>query len=343
MLAHLWHFPSGCGDPGGRAAADGPAEGAVVELCGGRYHTCARTRDGEVYCWGQGAYRQLGGDYGFQGTPRRIEGLEDALAIECGHRFGCAIRTGDAVSCWGDDDHGQAGPAETVPCGDSTIDSVCVTTPQPVPSLPSGVAGLALDEDHACVLRSDGSVACWGDNAAGQVGTPDPLDIGDPRPVEAIAGATQAVAGDRFSCALLGSPGPVMCWGANNNAQLGNGSTAEVVSQPGAVVDLDDATQLVAGGEHACAIRADRTVVCWGYNYLASLGNGSTRPTRASRPEVTLVVTDAVQLAAGRYHSCALRDGGQVLCWGDNLGGQLGNGEISHDPGGALVEPEGLP
>jgi alpha-tubulin suppressor-like RCC1 family protein len=38
-------------------------------------------------------------------------------------------------------------------------------------------------------------------------------------------------------------------------------------------------------------------------------------------------VADAVQLAAGRYSTCALRRGGAVSCWGLNRKGELGNGD----------------
>jgi len=141
-----------------------------------------------------------------------------------------------------------------------------------------------------------------------------------------VGGVTRLVAGDQHTCALVGSPGTVSCWGANGNGQLGNGSTADAVPTPGAVGGLSDAIDVVAGGEHTCAIRAGGAVACWGYNYLGQLGNGSTRPTRATSLESVVGLADATHLAAGRYHTCALRAGGAVVCWGNNQKGELGDG-----------------
>lgn len=227
--------------------------------------------------------------------------------------------------CWGDDDHGQAGTAPTKPCGDATIDSVCIATPQPIVGLEQGIAELALGADHACARTSDGRVLCWGDNAQGQVGASALGDIKGPQEVPGLSGVSQVVAGDAHSCALLGAPGAVSCWGANGNGQVGNGSTAAAVTAPATVAGVT-AVEIVAGGEHTCARLASGGVVCWGYNYLGQLGNGSTRPTRATQPQTVVGLDDAVQLAAGRYHTCARRRSGSIVCWGYNSKGELGDG-----------------
>jgi alpha-tubulin suppressor-like RCC1 family protein len=98
------------------------------------------------------------------------------------------------------------------------------------------------------------------------------------------------------------------------------------VSSPVTVSGLTDVVEVVAGGEHTCARHAGGTISCWGYNYLGQLGVGSTRPTSTSSPVTVKGVGDAVQLAAGRYSTCALRRGGAVSCWGLNRKGELGNG-----------------
>ena len=58
----------------------------------------------------------------------------------------------------------------------------------------------------------------------------------------------------------------------------------------------------------------------------------STRPTRATSIQDVVGISDAVALTAGQYFSCALRQGGQLSCWGDNRHGQLGDGTQASSP-----------
>jgi alpha-tubulin suppressor-like RCC1 family protein len=325
-------------DGGGTRCADDPecdppgVDAPIRQLQSGRHHTCALLRDGSTYCWGQGAYRALGGDYNFQGVPRRVDAIDDAVTIASGTRFGCALRASGGVWCWGENDHAQIGANATIPCGDCTplpecADSICVPAPQPMPGLESGVVELALGGAHGCARFEDGRVACWGDNSSGQAGQPDTSgDITGPETVGGVSGARQISAGVAHTCALIGSPGEVMCWGQNDRAQVGNGETNDAVPVPSSVAGLTDAVEIVAGGSHTCARRASGAVVCWGYNYLGALGNGSTRPTRASSIEQVVGLEDATGLAAGQYFTCALRSTGTLVCWGHNQHGQLGDG-----------------
>lgn len=139
-----------------------------------------------------------------------------------------------------------------------------------------------------------------------------------------VSGVQQVVAGDNHTCALIGRPGKVRCWGDNEAGQAaGEGAR---VTRPVTVAGLSDAVEIVGGGAHTCARRAGGAVACWGYNYLGQLGVGSTRPTSTNRPLAVRGLTDAVQLAAGRYHTCARRRNGGVACWGLNRKGEIGDG-----------------
>ena len=76
----------------------------------------------------------------------------------------------DSVVCWGENSAGQIGVGSTDTIGDDSGDLVGGELPHV--DLPSrgGISGLALGDDHTCVLWSDGEMACWGDNSGGQLG-----------------------------------------------------------------------------------------------------------------------------------------------------------------------------
>ncbi len=82
--------------------------------------------------------------------------------------------------------------------------------------------------------------------------------------------------------------------------------------------------EISVGTEHACAARADGSVLCWGRNDQGQLGDG----TREDRLLPTFVsgLTDVVRVAPGKLHSCALLRSGHMRCWGNRSLGQLGEG-----------------
>lgn len=104
-------------------------------------------------------------------------------------------------------------------------------------------------------------------------------------------------------------------------------------------VVLDQVDAVTAGGGHSCASDQGQGVRCWGFNFLAQLGDG-TRRDRRLPVSVAGLNAHVSALAAGQDHSCALLDNGGVRCWGMNVYGQLGDGgtELGLD----LVTPQGL-
>jgi hypothetical protein len=136
--------------------------------------------------------------------------------------------------------------------------------------------------------------------------------------------ATKVAAGGSHSCALL-STGAVVCWGLGQYGQLGNGSLVSS-AQPVAVSGLSDAVALTAGNLHTCAVRRTGEVVCWGRGDGGVLGNGILTDASVSVFVTVSGLSDAVSVAAGLIHTCALRRTGEVACWGINNTGQLGYG-----------------
>lgn len=241
--------------------------------------------------------------------------LDDVVGVAAGRNFTCAVTESGGVFCWGENEHGQLGDGSTVGH----------LRPAPVQRLASGVRSVvAGDWGHTCALTQDGAVLCWGFNGHGQLGDNTRIDRHTP---VGVAGLTSGIgvltAGHGHTCAVS-EMGSVFCWGHNDTYQLGNGSQQKRLF-PGVVPGLTHGAGTVgAGFWHSCASTANG-VSCWGSNENGELGNGSTR--KGKRPvEVIGLSQGIVALAAGVYFTCGVTDNSQVLCWGANDVGQLGNG-----------------
>lgn len=102
---------------------------------------------------------------------------------------------------------------------------------------------------------------------------------------------------------------------------------------------------LAVGGSHACARMLDGTVRCWGENRLGQLGDGAnldagTSPPDSPQPKVVPGVDDALSISAGSNHTCIVRAGGRLSCWGYNYSGQLGTG--NNRPSSTPLDVPGL-
>ncbi len=130
-----------------------------------------------------------------------------------------------------------------------------------------------------------------------------------------------------FSAGLLACVG----WGATYAQDAETGESL----QPAAIAQ--NATQIVSGEAHSCAITEGGAVQCWGSNAHGQLGDGgggvecgydNDEECRAEPVQVVGVTQGVMSIAAGRAHTCAVLTNGDVKCWGANWAGQLGDGTI---------------
>jgi alpha-tubulin suppressor-like RCC1 family protein len=141
----------------------------------------------------------------------------------------------------------------------------------------------------------------------------------------ADAGVAARVAAGTFHTCAVTAGGGVVCWGRNDRGQLGDGTTTNRWT-PTPVTGLGGIVAAVtAGRHHTCALTTGGGVVCWGYNSDGQLGDGTTTQRLTPTP-VSGLGSGIAAIGAGAYHTCALTTAGGVVCWGDNIDGQLGDG-----------------
>jgi alpha-tubulin suppressor-like RCC1 family protein len=170
---------------------------------------------------------------------------------------------------------GAVGCTNTGPGTDRSVLTIMV---------PSGAVAIGAGTDARCVVMTDGTVRCWGDNTVGQLGDGTTTARTTPVTVPGITTAVDIVSGPRHTCVRL-MDGTVRCWGENNFGQLGDGTTTNR-SSPVTVSGLSDVDMFARDSYayHVCARRTDGSVWCWGYNNFYVLGDGTnvmrTRPVR---------------------------------------------------------------
>lgn len=227
----------------------------------------------------------------------------------------CAIDTAKAVWCWGANDQGQL--------GDGT------TTSRPAPVKIQGTAtftALASGSGSTfCGLAEDGKAWCWGDNAAGQLGT-GTAGTDSPTPVTPTGAHTFTAVfqGPNTTCAI-DTAKATWCWG-ENPGDAGLDGAAE----PATVTGMHDFKTLTMDASTVCGIDTAGKIYCW-----STTANGRTGtaayitegvPVEVAGGRTYTHVHAAAQEAATPSLICALDSTSEAWCWGEGGSGQLGNG-----------------
>jgi RHS repeat-associated protein len=284
----------------------------ATSVAGGIYHSLALKSDGTVRAWGNNGSGELGnGTNSNSSTAVQVSGLTGAIAIAAGGYHSLAIKSGGTVWAWGYNNHGQLGNGTT---SDASI-------PVQVSGL-TGVIAIAAGDYHSLALKSDGTVWAWGYNAQGELGNGTTSDATTPVQVTGLTAVT-AIAGGFIHSLALKSDGTVWAWGSNGNGQLGNG-TYSTSSTPVQATGLTGMTAIAGGKYYSVALKSDGSVWAWGDNQYGQLGADTSTCCSPSPAQVAGLTGVMTGVAAGFYHSVALKSDGTVWGWGDNQYGQLG-------------------
>ena len=255
-------------------------------------------------------------------------------SVAFGRRFACVLVHDGTVWCSGENTVGQLGNGVMLSQATGTFEEVRDTSNQPIVD----ATWLGVGREHACVVRSDTGVWCWGNNSVGELGNGSTTFPQPPSPVAVrvvksgmvpLTGIVSVAASYENSCAV-DSSATVWCWGSGQNGPLGDGTTttrafaAPVLTSQGGP-PFSGASELQLAGERGC-VRVGADVWCWGLNMSGELGDQTSLPRLV--PEKVATTTS---YAAGMWTSCFVNPDTSVSCTGWGQKGRLGNGQSGSD------------
>ena len=301
---------------------EAPEVAGVVDMALAKDHTCAiMVRSGPEHwrtCWGLGSHGSFAtGQYYTEGLQSFVEVRQDEtdviVDIDAGDFFMCVRRQSGRVQCAGGNDSGQLGLPDAVPAASDWVD------------IPGRYVSVSTSEAGVCAVTTEGEVWCWGHSTFdGLVRSPELECV--PGPEGTCFDALESVqAGSARACGL-DAFGAAWCWGGNQEGLLGvEGQNRVLRATP---LDTDLRFSFLESSKSGfCGLDdIESGLYCWGPNQSGQLGVGSRVDIR--RP--TRVEVDAhdrwTTVAMHQQYACGIRRGGELYCWGDNLGpGSGGN------------------
>jgi alpha-tubulin suppressor-like RCC1 family protein len=247
-----------------RSGAAGIASTCAIKLVAGH---------NTLWCWGANGEGQMGNGTSGSDVLSPVQAdLTDWLSVSVGTKHVCAVRTTGSLWCWGGNSNGQLGIGST----DAKLH-------------PTQVAGSWKSVDtsddgpgaYSCGIKADQTLWCWGRGADGDdvntlgLGTTTqtsvPLQVGTSTWSSVGAGAWTA-------CGIQAADASLWCWGDGYQGNLGTGIPNDQADSgtPTTPVTGGAAWAAVARGrDHACAVRTDATVWCWGSNWANQAGLGA--------------------------------------------------------------------
>ena len=304
------------------AAESAPFDVAFVSaLAVGYLHACVVRAGGTAYCWGYNGYGQLGdGTTATRTAPVPVSGDLAFSSVAPGALHTCGLTPVGEAYCWGLNNFGQVG------------DSTTTYRNAPVPVVGGrAFSSIGAGIDHSCAVEASTADAyCWGRSEYGQRGDGTASTMTFPVLTfgSSLLGFERVSAGGRHTCGIA-QDGAAVCWGRNNQGQLGDGTTTTRWVPTAVSGGLSFAYLAVNNNdlawETSCGVTPDGDAYCWGLNNYGQLGRGTTG-AQFDEPEKVFGGLRFTSVSPGTSHTCGVTTDGDAYCWGSNNRGQLGNG-----------------
>ena len=295
----------------------------------------------KLVAWGDNSDGQLGigpGPARGEANPVAVPASgvlvgKTVISVAAGYDHTLAICSDGTVAAWGDNTSGQLG-------NNTTTDSNSpVLVDRSGALLGKTVVAVAAGYAHSIALCSDGTLAAWGLNSAGQLGNGSTLKSPVPVLVDAAGVLAQrsvvAIAAGFYHSLAVCSDGAVVTWGDNTFGQLGNDRTDDssvpVLVDHSGVLAGKSVTAVSAGYYHSLALCSDGTIFAWGSNDDSELANfpGDSSSVPVAVNTGVIAGRSVSAISAGSHHNLALCSDGTIAAWGLNNRRQLGDGSDS--------------
>jgi alpha-tubulin suppressor-like RCC1 family protein len=339
---------------GGNGGGD-PALATQVAV--GSVSACALTGSGRVQCWGSNNRGQLGRsdvDFNEEGAPTAVPGITEATALTAFDYSTCVagVKNGaKGVYCFGD---GVGGKFGMDPAHPDYPTGLAVHKKVPLPdAISAAIIEMGSDGSRTCALTSTPEIWCWGGPDIDPEGIVGFFDAA--RLLASEGGICVLDVQDRVSCMGQGGfaqfeaacdnqDGPVRCQSLDNSRAIsawadfacrvdgsgqvscaGNNTYGQVDPEaPGGdlpavnLTALQDATDIKVGSQHACALRDNGEIWCWGRALYGATGDPNASTDALHTPRRISDIDGAEIMDLDGFYGCAKTQSGQVWCWGGN-------------------------
>ncbi|KAK7302042.1 hypothetical protein RJT34_12921 [Clitoria ternatea] len=315
----------------------------VQNIALGGKHAALVTKQGEVFCWGQGKWGRLGQKIDMDNSsPKIVDSLNGVLVkqVACGEYHTCALSDSGEVYTWGND----------VCCAD--VVSGGRIKSQWIPQKLSGpldgisISNVACGEWHTAIVSSCGRLFTYGDGTFGVLGHGNLRSFYSPKEVESLSGlrVRSVACGSWHTAAIVevmfdryrynSASGKLFTWGDGDEGRLGHAENGSKLV-PTCVTQLVDYdfVQVSCGRMLTVALTNMGKVFAMGSAKYGQLGNPHARD-RAIMVEGQLKQEFVKVISSGSYHVAVLTSSGSVYTWGKGENGQLGLGDTEdrHTP-----------
>ena len=313
----------GNGKAGYKGSSNKPFEidsGQWIKIGIGEGHTCGIKYDETLWCWGRNESGQIGnGTYGWDEIVKEPLQITDDLwkDVSAGESYTCGIKKDDnSLWCWGSNYANQL--------GDNTYENKY----SPVLISNNEWSEIRLGNHFSCGIKKNQKLWCWGlkelsnvksDYSHGfkQIGNDDWFDIST---------------GNNHFCGIKLDKS-LWCLGEVEYDPPAYDKGIWIIEPDRNKFDPHEKSNdswktVTSGGNFSCGLKDDNTLWCWGLNHRGQLGQGYAEAYMEEKYPVQVGLDDDWKsIAAGQMSVCALKNNGELYCWGANTSGQLGIGD----------------